>query len=435
MFTMPHLVDELYELAGKKPTDYFRYHKLEEACRYFYPDQTRLTAWGNPIRFGQEVQEKLGVDSAQVVRHLGRARKKFELTKGIFLEKSLHKASTYFSRDVLRAVAHLPSLSLTATMDGHNRKHLGHPKLVQLFNRYATYNGSSPYKAPAVLNLIPHLEHGIGAAIPEGGMHAITRSLVRLAEESGVVFHLGSRVEEISVEGGRANGIKVAGQLIPADLVVCNMDIYPAYKHLLPRLKGPRRILEQPRSSSALIFYWGIRSAFPELGLHNIFFSADYQDEFNCIFDRKEVGGDPTVYVNITSKACPEDAPEGMENWFVMINVPHDQGQDWDAIRLKARADVIRKINASLGLDVEPLIVEEDFLDPPRIASKTSSHGGALYGASSNNSMAAFFRHANFSSGVKGLFFCGGSVHPGGGIPLCLLGAKIVADLVKEDYS
>jgi phytoene dehydrogenase-like protein len=177
-----------------------------------------------------------------------------------------------------------------------------------------------------------------------------------------------------------------------------------------------------------MIFYWGINRQFEELDLHNIFFSDDYEKEFKKIFEEGEVIEDPTVYINITSKMNQNDAPSGMENWFVMINVPYNSGQDWQQIRKKARGNIIKKLNALLKTNIEDLIIEEDFLDPVKIENRTSSFGGALYGASSNDRMAAFFRHPNFSK-IKGLFFVGGSVHPGGGIPLCLLSSKIVDTL------
>jgi phytoene dehydrogenase-like protein len=181
-----------------------------------------------------------------------------------------------------------------------------------------------------------------------------------------------------------------------------------------------------------LIFYWGVARRFPELGVHNIFFSENYQREFEAIFQQKTVSTDPTVYVNITSGHTPTDAPPGHENWFVMVNVPHDQGQDWPALINQTRQAVLARVSKALATDVAPLIRAEHVWDPPGIAGRTSSFGGALYGSSSNNQLAAFLRHPNFSRKLEGLYFCGGSVHPGGGIPLCLLSARIVSDLLMN---
>jgi phytoene dehydrogenase-like protein len=179
---------------------------------------------------------------------------------------------------------------------------MNNEKMRQLFNRYATYNGSNPYKAPGILNIIPHLEFNQGAYFPKGGMHSITLSVYQLAKDLGVTFHFNNKVEKILVADKKAVGVSVSTKEILADVVVCNMDVVPAYRYLMPEQKQPEKILKQERSSSALIFYWGIKHEFTQLGLHNIFFSDNYKEEFAHIFDKKTIYHDPTVYINITSK-------------------------------------------------------------------------------------------------------------------------------------
>ena len=432
LFTLPALVDDLFRLAGRRPEDYFRYERLDPITRYFFSDGTRVAAWADTAKFAGEIEEKLGTPAKQVREFLGQSGRSYEATAGTFLHKSLHKAGTYFSRETLKAVAALPALGLTGTMHRRHAAAFQDPRLVQLFDRFATYNGSDPYQAPATLSLIPHLEHGIGAFYPEGGIYAIAQSLHRLAEELGVTFRFEEPVEEILTENNRVTGLRTSQGSYNFPLVVSNMDVVPTYRRLLPHQPAPERTLAQPRSSSALIFYWGIGAKFAELDLHNIFFSADYKAEFDAIFQQKTVAPDPTVYVNITSKKTDDDAPAGHENWFVMVNVPHDQGQDWAELTRQTRAAVLSKLSRTLGRDIEPLIRAEKTWTPPGIAQDTSSFGGALYGSSSNNALAAFLRHPNFSRRLPGLYFCGGSVHPGGGIPLCLLSAKIATDLINK---
>jgi phytoene dehydrogenase-like protein len=194
-------------------------------------------------------------------------------------------------------------------------------------------------------------------------------------------------------------------------------------------------VLKQERSSSALIFYWGINHSFPTLELHNIFFTKNYQAEFESLFISKKAYADPTIYVNITSKMEPGlQAPEGRENWFVMVNAPANMGQDWLAFRAQYRAAIIEKLNKIIGVDIEPMIEVEEVLDPVIIENRTNSYMGSLYGTSSNSKMAAFLRHPNFSKKIKNLYFVGGSVHPGGGIPLCLKSAAIMSKMVAKDF-
>lgn len=432
LFTMPQYVDELFKLAGRDPQKYFNYKRKDESCRYFWNDGTRLTAHASVGKFAEEVETVFGVESEVVIRKLEKSRQMYELAGRIFLEKPLNRLSTWFSKDAARSLPHLHQLGLFSTMHEDNAAILQHEKLVQLFDRYATYNGSDPYRAPAVLNIIPHFEHGIGTYHPVNGMHDITESLFSLARELGVRFSFNENAEEILVEKGKANGVRSKNQNYSADIVVSNMDVTPTYRNLLPGQKAPDRILGQERSSSALIFFWGVRRTSPELGLHNIFFSHDYEKEFRDIFKGVVPAYDPTIYVNITSKDVSADAPAGCENWFVMINVPKHTGQDWNELIPQYRNEIMRKLNPILEVDLQGLIENESTLTPLDIESKTSSLGGSLYGTSSNNRFAAFLRHANESSRIHDLFFCGGSVHPGGGIPLCLLSAKIVSEICPD---
>ncbi|QJW88885.1 phytoene desaturase [Spirosoma taeanense] len=434
LFTMPHLVDELFRLAGRNPADYFEYIRLDETCRYFWDDGARLTAWADHHRFGQEIETVLGEPAEHLHAHLRDSAVKYNVTEKLFLHRSLHKAATWLNRDALRGYLNLPRLGVFGTMNGANERRFQHPKLVQLFNRYATYNGSDPYQTPATLNIIPHLEYNIGAFFPKDGMIGITRSLVRLAEDLGVRFYFNTRVTEIVTNGKKVVDIRTVPKRIgyPVDVVVSNMDVVSTFRRLLPTARQPERILRQPKSSSGLIFYWGINRQFAELGLHNIFFSNDYRAEFDCLFNQQTLSDDPTIYLNITSKHKPDDAPPGCENWFILLNAPNNTGQDWDALIAQARQNVIRKLSRNLDVDVSSLIQSESVLDPRSIEARTSSSQGALYGNSSNNRFAAFLRHANFSRQFSNLFFVGGSVHPGGGIPLCLLSAKIATELVEE---
>lgn len=177
-----------------------------------------------------------------------------------------------------------------------------------------------------------------------------------------------------------------------------------------------------------------MENSFPELDLHNIFFSGAYEEEFKAIFQKSTMAEDPTVYVNISAKENPSDAPAGCENWFVMINAPAMDKQYWPQLIDKTRKRVVKKLSTILGKDIAQYIRAEKVMDPRYLSENTLAHLGALYGSSHNKKLSAFLRHPNFSSRIKGLYFCGGTVHPGGGIPLCLLSAKIVDDLIERHY-
>jgi phytoene desaturase len=328
----------------------------------------------------------------------------------------------------------LPTVKLSylfQTLHQYNSAKFSSPEAVQLFNRFATYNGSSPYKTPAMLSLIPHLEQNQGTYYPKGGMISITNALYQLAINKGVKFHFDSPVQRIIHSKGSVSGVVVNDQVFSAKTVVSNADVYFTYKNLLSNPVLAKKVLQQERSSSAVIFYWGIKKKFNQLELHNIFFSKEYKNEFDYIFKEGKLTADPTVYINITAKLEPNQSPEGKENWFVMVNAPANIGQDWGELKKVLRENILLKLSRMLGEDIRELIETEHTLDPILIEQQTSSFMGSLYGTSSNSKFAAFLRHANFTSAIKGLYFCGGSVHPGGGIPLCLKSAKIVSDLIE----
>ena len=430
LFTMPHLVTELFKLAGEDVKNYFEFSKKEIACNYFWQDGTSFTAYGERKKFLKEVEKIFDEPQYNVDQYLKKAKKKYDLTSSLFLEQSLHKLKTFISLDTLKALFQLKTFELQKSLHQANTQSFSSPHLIQLFDRYATYNGSDPYQTSGIMTLIQHLESAYGTFVPKKGMVSITESLFGLAKRLGVKFSFETGVKEIKVNLGVVSGIKTNSGSFSSDYVISNMDVFHTYKKLLPNEIPPINRLKQERSSSAVIFYWGIKQSFPDLDLHNIFFSKNYKKEFQAIFKDKTVSEDPTIYINISSKEVVGDAPKGCENWFIMINTPADHGQDWTQIVNRLRSHIITNISKRLNVDLKNLIVCEEVLTPPDIESKTQSYMGALYGASSNDSIAAFLRHPNFSNRIKNLYFCGGSVHPGGGIPLCLLSAKIVDELI-----
>jgi phytoene desaturase len=430
LFTQPQNIEELFELANEPIENYFSYKPVNVACKYFYENGKIINAYTNSNDFANELQEKVGENTENVKKYLNTSDKLYNEVGEIFLNHSLHMRKTWWSKKIPKAILAIKPSHLFKSLHGHNTANLKSAEAIQIFNRYATYNGSNPYKAPGMLSLIPHLEINEGTFYPYGGMISITNALYSLAQKLGVQFIFEKQVQRIIHNEGKVKGIVVDDINVYANIVVSNIDIYFTYKTLLQNSHRATQVLKQERSSSALVFYWGIRKKFEQLELHNILFSKNYKAEFEGLFKHKTLYNDPTVYINITSQIEESQAPIGKQNWFVMINAPANVGQDWDTLKQKARALIIEKINRLLQTNIEEYIEVEEQLDPVMIEASTNSYGGSLYGTSSNSKLAAFFRHPNFKSNIKGLYFCGGSVHPGGGIPLCLKSAKIVSDLV-----
>ncbi len=433
LFTLPRLVDELFAIAGRNREDFFQYIKLENVCKYHFADGITMNAWADPEKFAQEASNVLNEPEENILKYLKRVQDMYNMSSNLFIFSPFARFSTLKSAEAQKMAFRLHKLDMVLTMHQRNKKSFTNAHLVQLFNRYGTYNGSNPYKAPATLNMIAHLEHNEGAYFPSNGMYSIVESLVKLAKENGVKFNFNSRVESVKLQKKKVKGIYVNREFMSCDRVVSDMDVDAFYKKLMPKKRVPWRVRFMEKSSSALIFYWGINRTFENLELHNIFFAENYKEEFDYLFKIKTLYFDPTVYVFISNKQTGKDAPIGMENWFVMINAPVDKGQYTKEAVQQVKANIIRKLNNSLQINLEEHIMSETVATPTTIAENTSSVGGAIYGNSSNSRFSAFLRHPNRLKKYKGLHFVGGSVHPGGGIPLCIASANIVVNDIKHE--
>lgn len=432
ILTKPEYIRELFLLWNKNPDDYIRFLQVEPLFRNFFSDGTYINSFTDRKKFETELKQKSAEPFSQVNKLLNESAEIFSLTHEVFLERSLHVAKNYLNWPTLRGILRFNRIRAFQSMHSYNRKTFRDERLVQLFNRYASYNGSNPFEAPATLNVITHFAVNGGSFLPEGGMISIAKALNKLADEVGVEIKLNSPVTKICHEDGIVKGVVSNDNFMPADVVLCNADIHFTYKNLLPDIPMPKIIAEQPRSSSVIVFYWGIKKIIPALELHNTFFGKSDIAEYDALFKKETICDDPTVYLYNSSSLNHADAPEGMSNWFVMVSAPFNNGQDWEKTTAELRKNILKKLSDILHEDVSSLIVSEKIMNPPMIEKNTNAWLGSIYGNSSNKIFSAFLRHANFSRKIKGLYFSGGSVHPGAGIPLCLLSAKITSELISR---
>lgn len=433
LFTIPRVVDEIYHLYDRNPRDYYEYNKDNVACRYFFQDGVRTTFYTDREELKAEVAEKFGDDSKALDRYLDKSKEKFESLGEVFLQNSIHKMSELPWGKLAGMTGKIARMDLFKSLSKVNEKMFKAPHLVQIFNRYPTYNGSNPYEASGVYSMIAHLEHNVGTFFPKGGMRAIPEGYYRLGQEVGVEYELGVTIQDCSLKTGGGYTITTTDKTYEAKQVVCAVDCVQFYKKILKDETLYQKYSSQESSTSALILYLGVKKEFPELGLHNIFFSRDYPAEFKRLFKTKEISKeDGTVYVHISSKLNDEDAPEGGENWFVMMNMPAG-AEITDEMVAELREAILKRLEETLGNDIRPYVETELSWRPSQIALDTGAHLGSIYGAASNGKTAALTRHPNFSRKYKDLYFCGGTVHPGGGIPLAIQSAKIVDKLMARE--
>jgi phytoene desaturase len=446
LVTLPQVFEDLFAATGDPLHQVLDLQRLDPAVAYRFADGTTTAVPGRLADIAARLDDDLGAGSgAQWSALLARAEAMWAATEQPFLRSPLAGAATLAR--LARDVAGLRTIAPGRTLRGLGRSYLTDPRLQVLLDRYATYSGSDPRRAPAALLTVPWVEQAFGSWYVRGGLRRLPEAVAGRAAERGAVVRTGCAVEEVLVEGGRAAGVRLAdGSRVPADVVVCNADAGALYGRLLPRQAPVRRVRAALRrvtpSSSGLVLLLALRGRTPGLAHHTVLFPADYDAEFDALFGVGGRGGrgrspkrpvaDPTVYVSAPDD--PATRPdEHSESWFVLVNAPRhepDGGVDWTAPGLAdACADRVLATLADRGLDVRDRVRWRVVRTPADLARETASPGGSIYGTSSNGARAAFLRPAN-ASPLPGLFLVGGSAHPGGGLPLVTLSAEIVAGLV-----
>ena len=244
VFTCPEYIKELYDLCGKDFST-FENKKMPISFNYFYPDGQNFSLPNKKEDLINVLVNELGEDRQAVEKYLKKANKNYKLISPLFIETSLHRWKHLVNGKLIKALINLPNYRLNKTMNEENQSFFKNPKTIQLFNRFASYNGSNAFKAPAMLNMISHLELNDGVYMPKNGMVQIPQAVKELADELGVEFHLNEKVEKIIVENKTAVGIKTSKGDYKADLVFSNMDIAFTYEKLLPNEKRPEKILKQ----------------------------------------------------------------------------------------------------------------------------------------------------------------------------------------------
>jgi phytoene desaturase len=434
VITMRPVFDELFAAAGRDLRDYLTLLPVDPLTRYFYPDGSTLDASRLPHVMMQRLSAFASPEDAQgYMRYLQYAKRIHDITGPVFI----YNDPPTVWRVARTPLADIPAVDPLRTMDEAIRSFVSSPKLQQLLGRFATYTGASPFLAPATLNVIAHVELSGGVWYPEGGIYEIARAFEKLALELGVSIQTQTPVEQILVRDGQVQGVVAGGQQIEADAVIADIDVATVYERLLaPGTHNPRRLsrlTSAEPSCSGFILMLGVEGSEPRLAHHNILFSADYAREFEAIFKDGIPATDPTIYVAITSKTDPTHAPSDCENWFVLVNAPAlSPAFDWAAQGDTYRDRVLERL-AAFGFDVRGRIRVEKRLTPVDLERMTGARRGALYGLSSNSRFNALRRPHNRAPDVRGLYFAGGTTHPGGGVPMVTLSGKVAAQMAAHD--
>ena len=454
LLTLPGVFEDLFAAAGGRLADEVDLVPVDPLVRHRFADGTVLDSRTDPEEFADHIGRTLGAGAAGDWRRLWRrAGRIWDASWRDILRSPIDSpralAPLAWRLGDLAAVA--PGTSLR----GLGRRYLRDPRLRVLLDRYATYTGADPRRAPAALAAIPYAELRFGGWYLRGGLGTLADALVRRSTALGVTIRTGERVTGIAATGGRVRGVRVAGgpgrplpaadgegrppdgtaeRPLAADVVLANADAHTVYRDLLPTPRRLARLGE--RSLAGFVLLLGVRGHTPDLAQHTVFFPADYDAEFDAVFGDPGRGvparpvPDPTVFVSRAED--PAVAPDGYESWFVLVNAPpHGRppsGVDWCAPGLAdAYADRVLAVLARRGLDVRDRVLFRQVRTPADLATATAAPGGSIYGTSGS-----LLRPANRGP-VRGLYLVGGSTHPGGGLPMVALSAQIVAGMVAAD--
>lgn len=427
LLTLPQVFRDLAAVAGRSLGDLVTLRRLDPVCRYRFADGSTFDHRADLADAAASAEALAPGGGAEWRGFMAHARDVWEVSERSFFAGAMSSPLELLGRmqsprDLL-AIDPLRSLHARASWSFTD------PRLVQYVDRYATYSGSSPFRAPATLSCIAHIEQSLGAWYVDGGLARLADALVDLAAGTGVELRTGVDVEGIAHGGGAVTGVQLAGgEQLGADAVIANVDALHLYRDLLPHARRRRRAEAAPRSSSGFVLLLGVEGDTPGLAHHNISFSADYPAEFDQLFEAKVPASDPTVYVSASSVTEPSQAPAGHENWFVLVNAPEGGGA------MHGYGDHLLRVLARRGWDLSGRIVHREEITPADIEARFRTPGGAIYGTSSNGRMAAFLRPGNRGP-LDRLYLCGGSSHPGGGLPLVAMSGAIAARLCTEDLA
>ncbi len=429
LLTLPEVFEALAAEAGRTLSDLVSLEPVDPVCRYHFADGSVLDARRDPAEMAAQVDQLAPGQGAAWLRYYNWGARCWAASQRAFLAGPPDLSGLH------RGQAGLGDLAASApgrTLAGQARRFFTDPRLIQYACRYATYAGSSPYRAPAALGCIPYLEHAYGAWHVRGGLARLRDALARLLAELGVRVHTGTTVSQVLTAGRRVAGVMVAGQQVPARVVVSGADSARLYRDLLPDRAMRRRIGRLGPSSSGFLVLAATRASIPGLARHNVYFSADYRAEFADIFGHRRLAADPTIYLGC-SAGPGQPAGTAGQSLVLLVNAPAGPPARWDWSAAEYQALLLAKL-AAAGTELRDRLLGTDRLTPADLERRYDGWQGSIYGTAHHGRLAAFRRPGNRGP-VPGLYLVGGSVHPGGGLPLVVIGSRIVADLVGADLA
>ncbi|MGC4030367.1 MAG: phytoene desaturase family protein [Tepidisphaeraceae bacterium] len=447
LLTLPLALADLFSAAGRDIRNYLPIQRLDPVCRFVWADGQAVELRANRRELLAEIRRFAPGDEAGFVNFLDFGKKVWDLSGDLFLSQSPEQAlrgdGTFSPRRALDMLTVPVRIGMFAKFAARVDRHVKSPRLREILYQYATYSGASPFKAPATLAVIPHVELDQGGFYVPGGLYRIAEAVETLAKEIGVTIRTNCPAARILVDGNsnakKVSGVMTAaGETLPAEAVIVNADVMSAYRELIAPEDRPSwpdgRLAKVEPGGSGMVLLLGVEGTYPRLAHHTKFMPADYRSDLTAMFETRTVPADPCIYVCASTRSDPTQAPDGCENLFVLCSAPPLDGTiDWAVEGPRYRDQIVRTLEHRFGLsDLSKRIVVERRITPADLQSLYNANAGSIYGISSNGVRQAFLRPPNKDKDVRGLFFAGGATHPGGGLPLVTLSGKIAASLAEE---
>jgi 1-hydroxycarotenoid 3,4-desaturase len=435
VLTMRWVFDELFDLLGEQLDDHITLRPLSVLARHAWTDGSQLDLFSDEERSADAIGRFAGQSEVAGFKAFSAdAKKIFDILKVPFISAPAPSMTSLLRSSGVRDLMSIrPFQTLWKALGGYFRD----PRLQQLFGRYATYCGSSPFDAPATLMLVAHVESA-GVWLVDGGMHRIASTMSEMAASRGVQFRYGTGVSNVVVESGRASGVLLAnGEHIEAGNVIVTADVAA----LAQGLFGPdaartvAAIPDKARSLSAMT--WSCVAAptgFPLLR-HSVFFSRDYRAEFDSIVGRRQLPGEPTVYVCAQDRNDEPSAESSPERLFILANAPAvGDRHRFEPAEISQCAKRTFGMLERCGLTINPTPELTEVTTPTDFNRLFPGTGGALYGRSSHGWLASFQR-PGAKTKLPGLYLAGGSAHPGPGVPMAALSGRMAATSLIADLA
>ncbi|MBL9114683.1 MAG: phytoene desaturase [Verrucomicrobiaceae bacterium] len=430
ILTLPHLFERLFERSGRKMADYIPIRPLRPHWRNFFEDGAVVDLYPEPEKMAAEAK-KVGEPPENVERFLDYSAKLYDLVNEGYFEQGLDNSNEFAA---FYGLWKFPKFDLLRSMHGGVKRFLKTRHMQDIFDYFIKYVGSSAYHSPAFMNCMPTIQFRYDLWYVDGGLYGIAEGLGKLMSELGVTVHLNSEVTEVTHTGNKVTGVVTSdGKSHRADIVVSNMEVIPAYEKLLREDDAFMKTLDHLEPAcSGLVLELGVNREYPQLAHHNFLYSGDQKKHFHTVFRKRQLPLDPTIYLVAASRTDPSVAPPGHECLKILPHIPYIDPDhpltEADYMAFKER--VIDKLER-MGLDnLRKHIVVEHCWTPLDIQKQYYSNKGSIYGVVSDRFRNLAFKGPKQSVKYPNLFFVGGSVNPGGGMPMVILCGQNVAKKV-----